>query len=304
MTAVVGDLKDAMKLESAAVYAVDGDPLAGSAGPTAGLRVPLLHQGESVGHLEVWTRRGDELKARDLRLLEDLGPQLGVAIEAVRLKRDLQRARERLVAALEEERRRLRRELHDGLGPTLTGITLRADAVTNLLEKDPARSHELLIELRAAASDAIAEVRRLIYGLRPTALDEFGLLGAIRVQTFGLDGAESPGLEMVVDGGVELPPLPAAVEVAAYRIVTEAITNAARHSGAQSCRVRIVAGVDLELEVTDDGHGWEGHLTPGVGIQSMRERAAELGGVVTVARNPGGGTSVRARLPLGGESAC
>jgi signal transduction histidine kinase len=298
LTDVVGDLREALKLEAAAVYAVDGILLAGNAGSEVGARVPLAHQGEVVGELRVWTARGDELKSDDLRLLQNLGPQLGVAIEAVRLKRDLQRARERLVAALEDERRRLRHDLHDGLGPTLTAITLRADAATNLLMKDPARARELLDELRRAAGDAIAEVRQLVHGLRPMALDELGLVGAIREQGIGVDRAGMAGPDVVIDEGPKLPPLPAAVEVAAYRIATEAITNAIRHAGAQHCRVRIVANTDLEVEVTDDGHGWDGRLIPGVGIQSMRERAADLGGTLTIARVPGGGTSVLARLPL------
>jgi len=184
------------------------------------------------------------------------------------------------------------------LGPTLTAITLRADAATNLLAKDPARARQLLAELRVAAGEAIAEVRRLTHGLRPAALDELGLVGAIREQGIGLDRAGMPGPEVVLDNVLELPPLPAAVEVAAYRIATEAITNAIRHSGATRCRVRITADTALEVEVTDDGHGWTSRLTPGVGIQSMRERASDLGGTLTIEPVPGGGTSVVARLPL------
>jgi signal transduction histidine kinase len=301
---VVGDLREALKLDAVAVYAVDGALLAGTARPDEGPRLSLSHQGELIGELRVWTARGDELSPGDLRLLQDdLGPQLAVAIEAVRLKRDLQRARERLVAALEDERRRLRHDLHDGLGPTLTAITLRADAATNLLARDPVRARELLDELRGAAGDAIAEVRRLTHGLRPMALDELGLVGAIREQGIGSDRAGMPGPEVQIDDGIELPPLPAAVEVAAYRIATEAITNAIRHAGAKHCRVRIVANTALEVEVTDDGRGWDGRLTPGVGIQSMRERAADLGGTLTIEPVPGGGTSVLARLPLATGSA-
>ena len=298
LTDVVRDLRGALKLDAVAVYAVDGAHLAGNVGSDEGTRLPLAHQGELVGELRVWMARGDALKTGDLRLLQDLGPQLAVAIEAVRLKRDLQRARGRLVAALEEERRRLRHDLHDGLGPTLTAITLRADAATNLLAKDPARARELLDELRVAAGDAIAEVRQLTHGLRPLALDELGLVSAIREQAIGVDRAGMPGPEVVVDNGLELPRLPAAVEVAAYRIATEAITNAVRHAGARHCHVRITADTALEVEVTDDGHGWAGQLIPGVGIRSMRERAADLGGTLTIEPVPGGGTSVLARLPL------
>ena len=298
LTDVVGDLRDGLKLDAVAVYGIDCVLLAGTARPEEGQRLSLAHQGEVVGELRVWTARGDELRPDDLRLLQDLGPQLGVAIEAVRLRRDLQRARERLVSALEDERRRLRHDLHDGLGPTLTAITLRADAASNLLAKDPARSLELLAELRGAAGDAIAEVRQLVHGLRPMALDELGLVGAIREQGIGFDRAGMAGPDVVIDEGPGLPPLPAAVEVAAYRIATEAITNAIRHAGARHCRVQIVANTALEVEVTDDGHGWDGRLIPGVGIQSMRERAADLGGTLTIERVPGGGTSVLARLPL------
>lgn len=298
LTGVVNDLREVLKLDAVAVYAADGVLLAGSARPEEGPRLPLSHQGEPVGELDVWTARGDELKPGDLQLLQDLGPQLAVAIEAVRLKRDLQQARERLVGALEDERRRLRRDLHDGLGPTLTAITLRADAATNLLAKDPARARQLLDELRRAAGDAIAEVRQLVHGLRPLALDELGLVGAIREQGVGVDRAGMAGPDVVFVEGPELPPLPAAVEVAAYRIATEAITNAIRHAKAEHCRVRIVADTALEVEVTDDGRGWEGRLIPGVGIQSMRERAADLGGTLTIEPVRGGGTTVRARLPL------
>jgi signal transduction histidine kinase len=299
LSGVVGDLREALKLDAVAVYAVDGALLAGDSLAEEGTHLSLSHQGELVGELRVWTARGDALKPGDLRLLQDdLGPQLAVAIEAVRLKRDLQRARERLVAALEDERRRLRHDLHDGLGPTLTAITLRADAAINLLARDPARARALLDELRGAAGDAISEVRQLVHGLRPRALDEFGLVGAIREQGIGVDRAGRPGPDVVIVPGAELPPLPAAVEVAAYRIATEAITNAIRHADARQCRVRITANAALEVEVTDDGHGWAGRLTPGVGIQSMRERAADLGGTLTIEPLPGGGTIVLARLPL------
>lgn len=299
LAGVVDDVRDALKLEGVAVYAADGAHLAGNVHSRTGMRLSLVHQGEFVGELAVWTARGDALRPRDLRLLrDDLGPQLAVAIEAVRLKRDLEGARERLIIALEDQRRRLRHDLHDGLGPTLTAITLRADAAINVLGKNPARARELLAELRVAAADAIGEIRLLTEGLRPRALDELGLLGAIRELGTGLDRAGLPGPDVTIVDGPPLPALPAAVEVAAYRITTEAITNAIRHGAAQHCRVRIIADVCLEVEVTDDGHGWEGPLIPGVGIQSMRERAADLGGTLTIEPVPGGGTRVLARLPV------
>ena len=130
------------------------------------------------------------------------------------------------------------------------------------------------------------------------ALDEFGLVGAIRERALALHRAGARGPEVVVEAGAALPPLPAAVEVAAYRIAVEAITNAVRHAGARRCRVLIRASDALEVEVTDDGGGWSEPLRPGVGIRSMRERAADVGGTLRIERAPGGGTSVLASLPL------
>lgn len=210
---------------------------------------------------------------------------------------ELQRARERLVAAREEERRRLRRDLHDGLGPALAGAALKVEAAENLLAFDPAAAVELLEDARSGIQDAVADVRRLVYALRPPALDELGLVGALREQAERIGAADRLWVE--IQAPEELPGLPAAVEVAVYRISLEAMTNSARHADARTCVVRVTLDGDLELEVVDDGVGLPRDYRAGVGIASMRERADELGGTCDVEALDGRGTRVHARLPLG-----
>ncbi|HEU4671346.1 MAG TPA: histidine kinase [Candidatus Limnocylindrales bacterium] len=268
--------------------------------PSAGepLDVPLVHRGEVVGDLLVAARSPSEpLSPADRALLDALARQAGAAVHSLGLTFDLVESRARLVAAREEERRRIRRDLHDGLGPTLAAIGLRAELAADLVAHDPDRTHAVLEELRAETSGAIAEIRRLVDALRPPALDELGLVGALEAQSGHL------GPEPVIDVSAPrpLPALPAAVEVAAYRIAVEAMTNAARHSGAHTCRVRLeedVSGRALEVEVTDDGAGLPAQVRPGIGLASMRSRAAEVGGSCEVTAAPSGGTRVLARLPL------
>ena len=259
--------------------------------------LPLRSGAETVGQIVLAPRApGEALTRADLRLLEDLARQVGIAARAVRLTADLKRSRERLVAAREEERRRLRRDLHDGLGPQLAALALKLDAARNLMPHEPEAAGALLLELKAQTKDTVSEVRRLVYDLRPSALDDLGLVLAVREQ------AARYGPAFSVETPDEPPPLPAAVEVAAYRISLEAMTNAARHSRARRCRVRILADErELRLEVSDDGVGMDAHHRPGVGLSSMRERAAEIGGTLAVESAPGRGTRVVARLPLPGS---
>lgn len=306
LPSVVETVAQALKLPYVAVELRQADAVhtAASHGQTQAeaLRLPLQYQGELVGHLVLAARSGDDgFTPADRRLLEDLARQAGVAAHAVALTAALQRSRERLVTAREEERRRLRRDLHDGLGPALTAVTLKIDATRNVLENDSKAADALLSELRAETKAAIEGIRRLVYDLRPPALDELGLVGALREQaaSFVRRGAgKLDGLCVSVEAPDEFPPLPAAVEVAAYRIGAEAVANVARHANASHCVLRLSLNGALEVEVTDDGVGSTSGWRPGVGLASMRERAAELGGTCTVGPDPGGGTRVHARLPL------
>jgi signal transduction histidine kinase len=215
----------------------------------------------------------------------------------VRLTTDLQRSRERLVASREEERRRLRRDLHDGLGAQLAGLNVQAGTLRRLIPRDPAAADELAAELRDELRAAIADIRRLVYDLRPPALDDLGLVAALD-RLAGRYGSEGGRPRVVVEAAEDLPPLPAAVEVAVYRIAQEALTNVVRHARAKECVVRLAVNEDVALGISDDGVGIPGGRTAGVGLSSMRERAAELGGSCVVGSVPEGGTRVLVRLPL------
>jgi signal transduction histidine kinase len=287
---------EALRLPYAAVEMVTEDGLSTitTHGRPAGelLRLPLKRHGELVGVLVVAPRSG--FSAADRLLLDDLARQAAVAVSAVALTDALRRSRERIITAREEERRRLRRDLHDGLGPTLAAITVRAGAAARLAHESPDVAEESLRTIAEDSQAAVAEVRRLVHELRPPALDELGLAGALRSQAQKF----APALDVTVDAAGDLDALPAAVEVAAYRIACEALSNAARHAVARLATVRLEAGNELTLEVSDDGRGIPSEPVPGVGLTSMRERAAELGAQVAVRPRRGGGTVVSAVFPL------
>ena len=256
----------------------------------------LTHQGRRLGSLLAGPRRGEDALSRgDHRLLTQLARQAGAAVHGVRLMDDLQRSRERLVLAREEERRRIRRDLHDDLAPTLAGLALTSATVSQLVHDDPSRAAELADRLQGELAAVVAGVRRLVDDLRPAALDELGLVGALREHAGHFAGAGR--LQVDVEAPDNLPALPAAVEVAAYRVAQEALMNVARHAGAGNCRIRLVVGETVRLEIADDGSGMGEDRRPGVGLASMRERAAELGGTFEISSSPAG-TLVAVSLPL------
>jgi signal transduction histidine kinase len=257
---------------------------------------PLMYQGEPIGQLEIAPRAADEaFTPAERRLLTDIAHQAGVAAHAVRLTADLQHARERLVTTREEERRRLRRDLHDGLGPKLAGQALILEAVRDALEPD-SQSRSLVDHLITDSQTVVSEIRGLVQGLRPPALDEFGLVGALRSLAAQ---CESGPLRVTVTAPNPMPPLPAAVEVAAYRIAQEALTNVVKHAQATDCQVRLAFGdATLRLDVRDNGLGLSATRRPGVGLSSMRERAEEIGGHCVVEAGIDGGTAVTAQLPI------
>lgn len=278
---------------------VGGELLAASGSEVTHTRVLPLRLGEdAVGEIVVGLRAGDlGLAAADEDVLRIVAPLLAQTLRARAMSRDLQRSREAVVTAVEDERRRLRRDLHDGLGPTLSGVAFATDAARNQLRSNPDKADELLVLLRAETAGAITEIRRLVEGLRPPALDELGLVAAVQQHASNLHSAAGTPLAVSVEVQAALPPLPAATEVAAYRIIIEALTNVVRHAEATRAVVELAVAEDaLALSVRDDGHT-RGDWTPGVGIASMRERSQQVGGTLTATALADGGL-VRARIPL------
>lgn len=313
LSTIVATVREALRLSYAAIEVQEGSnfALAASSGtPPAkeALRLPLAYQNEPVGTLIIAPRgRDDTLTPADLRLLDDLTQQIANAVHTVRLTselqvltRDLQRSREQLVSAREEERRRLRRDLHDGLGPMLSAIMLKVGLVRTLYRRDLETTETLLKQLESEIETVIGDIRSVVYNLRPPALDELGLVGALReyVAGFGNDEGHHAVPKVSVEASASLPALPAAVEVAAYRIVQEAVTNVIRHAHAHSCCVRFQVKKTFEIEVSDDGTGIEEADRVGVGLTSMRERAEELGGTLSIRNIAPHGTHVTACLPL------
>lgn len=299
---VVRTVADALRAPYVAVVLAGDDNSTASVGTPAAdaVVVPLALRGAEVGRLVVAQRdRRERYGPRDRTLLDDLARHIAVAAHAATLTRDLQRSRESLVITREEERRRIRRDLHDGLGPALAGVAFGLDAARNLLRRDADAADAQLRQLKAELQSSINDVRRLVYDLRPPALDQLGLVPALEEYAARL--GERIELEISVSA-LALPPLPAAVEVAAYRIATEALNNAVRHSRARTTTVELsVSEALLRLVVADDGVGVPAQRTvavTGVGLAAMAERAAELGGSCLVGPRPGGGTSVIAELPL------
>ncbi|MEO7981850.1 MAG: histidine kinase [Sporichthyaceae bacterium] len=293
---VAATVAEALRVERVDVE-LDREVVA-AAGPDRGrtVAVPLAHHGQRLGRLVVHLPSGRGLTPSDHELLHEMARHAGVVVDAVYLGLDLQQSRVRLVTAREEERRRLRRDLHDGLGPSLAAIVLKLNAVSGLVDDE--RAGRLLLQLREETRHAIDDIRRLVDDLRPPALDEVGLVDALRQRAATLSREGGDGPTFAVDGPVPAPPLPAAAEVAAYRIATEAMANALRHSGASACTVTVTLNGSLEVRVADNGfRPWDDERA-GVGLVSMRERAAELGGSCTIARRAEGGTVVRAVLPL------
>jgi signal transduction histidine kinase len=300
----------ALRLPHVAIELVRGDTTETAASfgkPTSMLlRLPITYQNERVGFLVAAARSNrDDFTSRDRQLLADIAGHAGAVTEAVRLTNDLQHKGRELIRAREEERRRLLRDLHDGVGSQLAAVSLGLQAARSAVAGDPDGAERLLSRLSTELTVSIQEIRRVAYDLRPPVLDQLGLTTAVREYASTLSRGAAAPLTVVLDMPDHLPTLPAAVEVAAYRIICEALTNVARHGRTDRCAVRIridgakTEGGGLELEVLDDGLGLPKQPRFGVGIASMRERAAEVGGMCTIEPRRPRGTVVRAVLPVG-----
>jgi signal transduction histidine kinase len=254
----------------------------------------MVVHGDHVGHLIVAARSpGSRFAPRERRLLSDVALQAAVAAEATRLIGDLQYSRERLIMAREEERRRIRRDLHDGLGPSLAGMSMQVRAA-NRLAPEQTRVAQILQGLEGDLRSCASEMRKLVDQLRPPALDN-GLKAALHAECQRFTSA---ALSIRLSSSDDLSGLPAAIEVAAYRIVAEALTNVVRHSDARTCQVTIRRSRSLRISVIDDGTGLTQPTRDGMGLTSMRERAAEVGGECAVRDVDPHGTVIDVELPL------
>lgn len=272
--------------------------------PVAGadeLIVPAVYRGEAVGQLLVGGRRARlPLSDDDRRLAVDVARHVALVVSTARLGEALQRSRRHLVVAAEEERRRIRRDLHDGLGPTLASLKLQLAALRRTLDGAKAGAAGscaiALDDLDATVAEAAADIRRLVDGLRPPMLDDLGLVEALRHLRFV---PATLHLTVVEDG--PLGGLPAAVEVALYRVAVEAVHNTVRHARAGTCVVHLRRDSDPDqvvVTVSDDGTGHPDGDGWGLGRRTMQERIDELGGRLTTTRRPGEGTAVTAAVPL------
>lgn len=304
LPATVAAVRSGLRLPYAAVLLTDEDLPACAEGerPERTARFPLSHAGEDVGTLVVGVRAGEhELSGADVHVLSGFAQQAAVAAHGVRTTRELRRSHEQIVTAREEERARIHRDLHDGLAPALAGISLGLETAGRVVARqDTDAAGRLLSTLGTQAASCVDDVRRIVADLRPPVLDEVGLVGALRRQAELLTAHSGDRLRVSVEvpGGAALPKLPSAVEVAAYRIASEATANSARHSGAGACRICVECrGSALTVCVEDDGSGTP-PAAPGTGLHSMRARAEELGGTCTVTFSPGLGTRVLAVLPV------
>lgn len=259
--------------------------------------LPLLHQQMPIGRLVVARRSpGEAFSDADLVLLSAIARLTATTARTIQLSDEVQEARVRTVSAREEERRRLRRDLHDGLGPVLASQSLKLAAARQLLRSDPGAAERLLDEVMAQSESTVGDVRRLVYALRPPTLDELGLTEAIREHVQNV--ATTQDLRITIDAPEDLPEIPAAIEVAALRIVQEALNNVIRHAQASHCAVSIRINGSLQIRIEDDGVGMAPDAVRGVGLLSMRERAAEVGGVCEIESGRNGGLLVRLSLPL------
>jgi signal transduction histidine kinase len=299
---IVVELRTALRLPYVGVFpTADQVPPVETGAPVAGTtELPITVHAEPVGVLRVGRRYRDERwRPEEESVLHDAARRAGALIQAAVLVADLRTSRERIVAAREEERRRLRHDLHDGVGPQLAGLALQLDALGRRLRDDPDNAARVQL-LRERLRDTVGEVRRVVDNLRPPALDDVGLVEAVRQQVaaYAVVGAPNGSRPLVDVRSEALPELPAAVEVAAYRIVTESVANAVRHGRPSQCVVTLsAADTTLALTIADDGSGIAPDAMPGVGLASMRERAAEVGGTLVLDTGPDG-TTINARLPL------
>lgn len=322
---VVRTIKDSLRLPYVCIHLTHGGEqlMVAAEGREEGeaVSIPFYSYDRTIGSLNVCTRSpGEGFSEADWKMLNFLARQAATVVQGIRqameiqrLAGDLQDTREKLIFAREEERRAMRKNLHDDIAPRLAAMRLTSSLVVDWIRKDPAKAIEIVNKFKQDIGDTVNEIRGIVYDLRPSALDELGLSGAIRQRIEQIRHMQQvkhivqpASLEVDLEAPEHLPFLPAAVEVGAYRIVTEALVNVAKHAGATRCRIQIMLDSveqKMVLEIADNGVGLEaGRLSReepgGLGLHSIRERAEELGGSCDIGPAVTGGTRVTACLPL------
>ena len=290
---VADALRDTLRLSYVAITRGDAGLIESGEATSVLQEWSLTYDGKQVGNLVVGPRHGEQrLSPADQKVIDLVAAPLALVLHAQSLTEDLKVSRERIIDAAEEERTRLRRELHDSLGPLLTGAAFKADGIALAARHRPERAESLAVELADQLRQSVEAVRQLAYGLRPAALDELGLVGALREEgsRFGL-------VKVTIDAPESMPALPSSVEVAAYRIAAEALTNVVRHSDARLASVRLTTDDGaLEMIISDNGTS-TGPWSPGLGLTSIKTRASEIGGACEAGPSSEGGRVV-AVLPL------
>jgi signal transduction histidine kinase len=298
LSGIVETVANTLKLPYVAIELGERNQIAASYGIPVNevLRFPLVYQGETEGSFVVARRaRGESFSLKEVQLIENIARQAGAAAHNARLTTDLQRAHQQLLTAREEERRRIRRDLHDGLGPQLASQTLTLTAARRIYKENPAKADTLLAEAIKHAQSATDDIRRVAHDLRPPALDDLGLIGALKNQ---IDQFSFSNIKITLETPENLPSLPAAVEAACYMIYQEALNNITRHAQASLCTVSLTLDKRICLRIGDNGKGVQENHRPGIGLGSMRQRTEELGGRFTFKSTPGNGTFLKACFPL------
>jgi signal transduction histidine kinase len=264
-------------------------------GAGASLHLPLVHRGEEIGTMVLVPRRGERLGRADRRLAGELGRVVSIAAAAIRLGEDLEVSKRLLERSYDDERRRVRRDLHDGLGPTLASLRLKLGAAQRHVDR---ASAEMLDEMKHDVAEAIREVRRIVDGLQPSTVEDLGLVPALRLLVDDVNRSSTNGPAIVLDADDDVGELPAALAGAAYRVVGEALANVVRHSHARRCHVSVRCDGALDLRISDDGVGFDPARAAGTGLRSIRSRVEELGGRAELTATPGAGTTLTVSLPV------
>jgi signal transduction histidine kinase len=295
LTALVQAVRETLRLPFVQVLDDSGEVVAETGAPVAGTHVvPVVDAGRQRGVLVVGRRSARErLRTEEASALVDVAHRAGSLLHARALTADLRRSYEQVLEVREQERLRLRRDLHDGVGPSLAGVALQLEGLAGQLTDQPALAARAE-RARGLILATVGDVRRIVDGLRPAAVEDLGLERALRQLATRADDPVQVLVEVDLAG--ELDP---ATEVAVYRIVGEAVTNALRHAAASTVQVCVTLDENgVRVEVSDDGTGIAVPSQRGVGLQSMHDRADELGGRLDIGPGPDGGTRLVSWLPV------